>query len=90
VFSGKPARGIINRIMREAGPISKSTPVFPTAGAALGPLKSKAEASGSADFTSLWSGQSAALGQEIDAGELTRQLMADAVNRLAALSKKMI
>lgn len=88
LFSGKPARGLMNRIMREIGPMSDAAPAFPTAGAALGPLKAKSEASGSADFSSLWSGQSAALGQEIDAAELTQQLMSDAKKRLAALSDK--
>ena len=50
-------------------------------------MKKAAEAAGSADFTSLWSGQAAALGREIGAGDLTRQLAADAVERLTALGR---
>ncbi|USG61488.1 nitronate monooxygenase [Sneathiella marina] len=88
LFSGKPARGLINRAMREIGPMSETAPAFPTAGAALGPLKAKSEESGSTDFSSLWSGQSAALGQELDAAELTQQLISSAKHRLAELSGK--
>jgi nitronate monooxygenase len=85
VFSGRPARGLMNRIMREVGPMSDQAPAFPTAGGALAPLKANAEAAGSSDFSSLWSGQAASLGREIGAGDLTRQLAASAEQRLKAL-----
>ena len=86
VFSGRPARGLLNRVMREVGPMSEFAPAFPTAGAALAPLKAKAEEDGSVDFTSLWAGQAAALGHESTAQELTRQLAADALRQLRKLS----
>lgn len=86
VFSGRPARGLMNRVMREVGPMSDAAPAFPTAGGALAPLKARAEAAGSADFSSLWSGQAARLAREAGAGELTRQLAADARRRLDALA----
>ena len=86
IFSGRPARGIVNRIMRELGPMSDLAPVFPTAGAALTPLKTAAEQDGRTDFTSLWAGQSAALAAVTTAAELTRALAADALECLAALS----
>lgn len=86
LFTGRPARGLVNRVMREVGPISAEAPAFPTAGGALAPLKAKAEAAGSADFSSLWSGQAAALGRSMPAGELTKRLAAEAEARLAALS----
>jgi nitronate monooxygenase len=85
VFSGRPARGLMNRVMREVGPMSADAPAFPTAGGALAPLKAKAEAEGSSDFSSLWSGQAASLAREVRAGELTRQLAADAQDCLSAL-----
>ncbi|MEX2649419.1 MAG: nitronate monooxygenase [Alphaproteobacteria bacterium] len=85
LFTGRPARGLINRLMREIGPLSDAAPAFPTAGGALAPLKLKAEAAGSADFSSLWSGQSARLGRAMGAGELTRLLADEAAERLAAL-----
>lgn len=86
VFSGRPARGLINRIMREIGPMSDSTPAFPTAGVALAPLKAKAEQAGSGDFGSLWSGQAAALGRDMDATELTLKLANEAQRIFTSLS----
>ena len=86
IFTGRPARGIINRVMREVGPISADAPAFPTAGGALAPLKAVAEAKGSADFGSLWSGQAASLGREMPAADLTRHLAREALARLKSLS----
>ncbi len=78
LFTGRPARGIINRIIREAGPISPMAPQFPLAGGALLPLKGVVEKQGSGDFSSLWSGQAARLCKELPAGELTRYLAREA------------
>jgi nitronate monooxygenase len=86
LFSGRPARGLMNRVMRELGPMSDAAPAFPTAGGALAPLKAAAEESGSGDFSSLWSGQGVALGRHADAARLTLDLAAEAGARLAALS----
>lgn len=86
VFSGRPARSLMNRIMREVGPMSDVAPVFPTAGSALAPLKAEAEAAGATDFSSLWSGQAARLGREASAGDLTRQLAEDAAQHLSSLA----
>jgi len=83
IFTGRPARGIINRAIRELGPISTVTPGFPLAAAALAPLKAKAEQAGSGDFTSLWSGQAARLARELPAGELTRVLINEALAKMA-------
>ncbi len=82
LFTGRPARGLVNRLMREAGPLSADAPAFPTAGGALMPLKAKAEAAGSADFSSLWAGQAASLGREMGAGDLTRTLWSEARERM--------
>ena len=76
VFTGRPARGIVNRIIREQGPISTKVPAFPGAAAAVAPLRAKAEAAGNGDFSPLWSGQNASGCREIPAGELTRRLAA--------------
>jgi len=78
LFSGRPARGIVNRLMRECGPISDAVPAFPLAGAALAPLRAKAEAAGSGDFMSLWAGQAVRLARALPAGELTRRLAEEA------------
>jgi nitronate monooxygenase len=87
IFTGRPARGLVNRVMREIGPMSLDAPAFPLAGGALVPLKAAAEARGSGDFTSLWSGQAAALGRRLPAAELTRTLVAEAQAHLRTLGR---
>lgn len=72
-FSGRPARSIVNRVMREIGPLGEVSP-FPLAGAALAPLRAAAEAAGSGDFSSLWAGQNTSGCRPIGAAELTRDL----------------
>lgn len=76
LFTGRPARGIVNRVMKELGPISLAAPAFPLATAAIGPLRAKAESQGSGDFSPLWAGQNVSGCKEIPAAELTRQLAA--------------
>ena len=78
VMTGRPARGLINRVMRELGPISEIAPEFPLAAGALAPLHAKAQAQGSGDFSSMWAGQAAALGTEMPARELTMRLAYEA------------
>ncbi|MGD9705538.1 MAG: NAD(P)H-dependent flavin oxidoreductase [Acidimicrobiia bacterium] len=81
VFTGRPARSIVNRAVREVGPMSDVAPHFPLAAAAIAPLRQAAEETGSADFSPLWSGQAATLSREMPAGELT-QLLAEEADRL--------
>ena len=86
VMSGRPARGFITRIVREIGPMSNELPEFPLASAAIAPLRAKAEAAGSGDFSPLWSGQAASLGRELPARELTKKLAAEAQRNLRSLA----
>jgi nitronate monooxygenase len=74
LFSGGPARGIVNRLMREIGPLSPLAPAFPLAATGIAPLRAKAEARGSGDFSPLWAGQNVTGCREIPAGRLTREL----------------
>ena len=76
LFSGRPARGIVNRLMRELGPMSPAVPAFPLAAAAVAPLRARAESQGSGDFSPLWSGQNPTGCKEIPAADLTRELAA--------------
>jgi nitronate monooxygenase len=76
LFSGGPARGIVNRIMRELGPLSAAPPAFPLAATAIAPLRAKAESRGLGDFSPLWAGQNASGCKAIPAAELTRELAA--------------
>ena len=80
VFTGRPARGIVNRVMREVGPISAAAPAFPLAAAAIAPLRARAERLASGDFSPLWSGQNAGGCQEVPAAQLTRELAAGLEN----------
>jgi len=82
LFSGRPARGIVNRLMREQGPVDPAAPPFPLAGAALAPLRPH-DASG--DFGSLWSGQARALAVELPAATLTRRLAEQGAAQLSRL-----
>jgi nitronate monooxygenase len=76
VFTGRPARGIVNRIVREVGPISAAAPPFPLAVSAVAPLRARAESLGSGDFSPLWAGQNTSGCKEISAATLTRELAA--------------
>ena len=84
LFTGRPGRGIVNRLMRDLGAINPAAPSFPLAAGALQPLKAKAEQAGSGNFTNLWSGQAAGLAKEMPAEALTRSLAAGALAKLAA------
>ena len=75
VFTGRPARGIVNRVMRELGSLSPAAPAFPLATAAMAPLRAHFEALDSGDFSPLWSGQNASGCRSLPAAEITRQLI---------------
>ena len=79
VMTGRPARGILNRMIREVGPISSLAPQFPHAFDAVAPLRAKAEQNGSGDFSPLWCGQASRMCRETSAGQLTRELAEDAL-----------
>jgi len=76
VFTGRPARGIVNRVMRELGIINAAAPEFPLATSAMAPLRAKAEAAGSGDFSPLWSGQNPTGCRDVPAAQLLRDLAA--------------
>ena len=86
VMTGRPARGVANRVMREVGPISPDAPDFPHAATGLAPLKAASEKLGRLDFTNLWAGQAVRLGREMPAAELTRALAGAALARLSQLA----
>ncbi|TDV72849.1 nitronate monooxygenase family protein [Pseudomonas sp. LP_7_YM] len=83
IFTGRPARGIVNHIMREIGPISAHAPTFPMAGGALIPLRGKAEPLGNDGFMNLWAGQAVGIKHALPGEELTRQLAIKALERMA-------
>ncbi len=76
LFTGRPARGLVNRLMRELGPLSPLAPAFPLATGALAPLRAAAEGRGRSDFSPLWAGQNLSGCRAVPAGQLTRELAA--------------
>ena len=86
LMTGRPARGIVNRLMRDIGPMSDVAPEFPLAAGAIAPLRAKAEAQGSGDFSPMWAGQAASLGRAMPAGQLTKTLAAEALEKMRALA----
>jgi nitronate monooxygenase len=86
VMTGRPARGVVNRLMRDVGPLTSEAPAFPHAATALVPLKAAAEKLGKVDFTNLWAGQGIALSSEMTAADLTRALAEAGLQRLRQLS----
>jgi nitronate monooxygenase len=87
VFTGRPARAMVNRIVRELGPLSDLAPEFPLAAGALAPLRTSSEAAHSDDFVPMWSGQAARLARDLPAGELTSRLTTDTLTKLQALRR---
>jgi nitronate monooxygenase len=85
VFTGRPARSIVNRLMREVGPMAPEAPDFPLAAVAVVPLRQAAQARGSAEFVPLWSGQAGRLCAELPAGELTKHLATTAREQMTSL-----
>jgi nitronate monooxygenase len=88
LFTGRPARGLLNRFMREVGPLSADAPPFPLAAAAVAPLRAAAEKRGDSDFSPLWSGEAGALARAEDAGEATRRFWREAQATMRRLNAR--
>ena len=80
LFSGRPARGILNRYLEESGPMSDAAPAFPYAATLVAPLRAASERAGSVDYMQLWAGQAAALGRSMPADRFTRKLAEDVLS----------
>ncbi len=84
LFTGRPARGLVNRFILRHGPMNPRAPAFPLATGAVARLRARSEAEGSGDYSPLWSGQAAALAREEDAGLMTARLWQEACAAFAA------
>jgi nitronate monooxygenase len=89
VLTGRPARSVTNRLIREVGPMSGDAPPFPLAAVGSGLLRGAAEPTGSAEFSPLWSGQAVALGRDVPAGDLVREVADNAADVLRAAAATM-
>ena len=87
VISGRPARGLVTRLIRDVGPISPLAPPFPHASTPIAPLRAAAEARNSGDFSALWAGQAFTLGREMGARELTNAIARETFARLDVLNE---
>jgi len=74
VFTGRPARAIVNRLVKELGPISSAAPAFPLAETAVAPLRARAESQGRGDFSPMWAGQNTRGCRDLAAAVITREL----------------
>lgn len=74
LFSGRPARGIVNRLMRELGAMRAGIPAFPLAAAGVTLLRTWAEKHGKGDFSPLWAGMHVGACSDRSAGEICREL----------------
>jgi nitronate monooxygenase len=88
LFTGRPARGLLNRFMRERGPLSADAPAFPLAADAVAPLRTAAEKRGDGDFSPLWAGEAAALARVEDADHATRRFWREAQEVLRDLAER--
>jgi nitronate monooxygenase len=75
LFSGRPARGIVNKFMRDFGPLNPEAPAFPLATSAVAPLRAAAEAKGQSDYSPLWSGQNASDCEALPAADIAHKLL---------------
>jgi len=87
-FSGKPARGLANRFMKEM----ERAPLlaFPAQNKVTGPLRQASGKAGRPDFVAMWAGQAAPLSRALPAAELIAQLESEtlhAIRATAALAK---
>jgi nitronate monooxygenase len=75
-FSGRPARGIVNRFMTEIeqDPKEETIPPFPIQNSLTRPLRTAAAKQGRSEFLSLWSGQAMRLARRESAQELIARL----------------
>jgi nitronate monooxygenase len=74
VFTGRPARAIVNRLVRDLGPMNQSAPTFPFATPMVAPVRAHAEKNGSGDFSAMWAGQNVSGCREIGAADMTKLL----------------
>ena len=90
LFTGRPARGIINRLMREQSPMVNDVPAFPLAGGALAPLRAASEPSGSPDFMALWAGEAFRMARPLPAAQLTQALWTETLDHLGRMRRRSV
>ncbi len=85
-FSGRPARGVVNRYMAAMEAHEDALPDFPLMNTVTGPLRKASAGAGSPDFIALWSGQAVGLNRQGTAAELIEALVAETRTVLSRLA----
>jgi len=85
-FSGKLARGVVNRFMREH---ADAPSAYPEIHHVTSPLRKAARASGDPDLVNLWAGQAHALAVAEPAGDVARRLAAEAREAASRLARRL-
>ncbi|MCW2994815.1 MAG: nitronate monooxygenase, partial [Conexibacter sp.] len=86
-FSGRTARGIVNRLLREH--TAAAPAAYPEIHHLTTPLRAHGRATGDPDLINLWAGQTHALAPEEPAADLTRRLADEARAAVAATAKRL-
>lgn len=76
-FSGRYARGIENRFMRQMAAVEEQVPPYPIQNALTGPIRAAAAASGDTELMSMWAGTEFARARPMPAGRLVALLAAE-------------
>ncbi len=74
IFSGRPARGILNDSMRALAPHEADIPAYPIQNALMGPVRRAAAQAGDAEYIALWAGQGVGAARALAAGALVQAL----------------
>jgi nitronate monooxygenase len=86
-FSGRPARGIVNRFMTEIDSLGESILPFPLQNALTRPLRSAAAKQGRAELLSLWAGQAVRLARRQSAADLIARLAKETEEAIGRLTR---
>ncbi|MFI8945339.1 nitronate monooxygenase [Streptomyces sp. NPDC053750] len=84
-FSGRPARGLVNRFLREHGPYAPAA--YPEVHHLTAPLRKAAAKAGDAQGMALWAGQGHRMARDLPAGRLVEVLAAELASAGTALSQ---
>ncbi|MER8117492.1 nitronate monooxygenase [Streptomyces sp. NPDC094031] len=84
-FTGRPARGLVNRFLREHGPYAPAA--YPEINHLTSPLRKAAAKAGDAQGMALWAGQGHRLARELPAGRLVEVLAAELAEARAAFAQ---
>lgn len=89
-FSGRPARGIVNRFMEtvEAGASGDDILAFPLQNTLTRPMRTAAGKQGKADYLSLWAGQGVRMARRMTASDLMTVLVAETDTALARIAAR--